>query len=244
MTFLEDFDRAPNRYARMVGIAYLAIIAIGLFGEVFVRGTMVVSGDPAATANNIATSPGLWRAAIAGDLLMHVLDVPMIVIFYLLLRPVGRNLALFATAANLVQTAVLAANKLTLVLPLFLLGNTDYVNAVPALERQFLAYTSIQAHAYGFGIGLIFFGVACLARGVLILRAEYLPRFLGYLLFAAGVAYLFNSFALLLAPDVASTAFPVFAAVAFVGEFSLALWLVAKGVNLPAWTTRLSQKLQ
>ncbi len=88
-----------------------------MFGEMFVRGTLVVH-DPAETLRNIASAEGLWRAGLAGDLLMHVFDLPLIAIFYFLLRPVDRPLALLATLLNLVQTAVLVANKLTMVAPL------------------------------------------------------------------------------------------------------------------------------
>jgi len=56
----------------------------------------------------------LWRAGIAGDLLMQVADILTIIIFYLLLRPISRSLALMSTAFNLIQTAVLALNKLAL----------------------------------------------------------------------------------------------------------------------------------
>lgn len=47
----------------------------------------------------------------------------------------------------------------------------------------------------------------------------------------AGVSYLVNSLALLLAPAVASALFPAVLLPAFVGELSLALWLIARGVR-------------
>ena len=40
----------PFWEARIGGLLYLTIIVAGAFGEVFVRGPRVVSGDPAATA--------------------------------------------------------------------------------------------------------------------------------------------------------------------------------------------------
>ena len=110
-------EQSPQRYARIGGVVYLAIIVLGIFGEAFVRGTLVVSGDATATANAIAASESLWRVGITGDLLMHVLDLPMILLLYVLLRPVSETLALLATFLNLIQTAVLVANKLNLLAP-------------------------------------------------------------------------------------------------------------------------------
>ena len=233
-----SFDRSPQRYARVGGILYLAIIFLGLFGELVVRGTLVVSGDVAATANGISTSEFLWRAGIVGDLLMHVCDVPVIVILYLLLRPVSESLALFATFINLVQTAVLVANKLNLFFPLLLLGDASYLKAFSPEQLHALSYLAIKAHGVSFAIGLIFFGVACLVRGYLIFKSGYFPKSLGLLLLIAGLSYLINSIALLLAPSFAAAIFPGILVPALIGELFFALWLIVKGVNMAQWKAR------
>jgi len=56
----------------------------------------------------------------------------------------------------------------------------------------------------------------------------------------AGVCYLTNSFALLLAPKVANALFPAILVPAFIGELSLCLWLLVKGVNVARWEERAS----
>jgi hypothetical protein len=232
--------RSPQRQARVAGLLYLAIILLGLFGEGFVRGTLVVAGDAAATAGAISASPTLWRAGIAGDLLMHVCDLPVILVLYLLLRPVSESLALLATFLNLIQTAVLVANKLTLLVPLFLLEDSPYLKALTSQQLQALSQLAIKMHGYGFGVGLVFFGFACLVRGYLLYRSGYFPRALGLLMVAAGLSYLVNSFALLLAPSLAAMLFPAVLAPALVGELALCLWLIVKGVDLPQWEQRAS----
>jgi hypothetical protein len=212
---------------RVAGAMYLAIIGLGLLGEAAVRGSLVVAGDVAATASNIVASQSLWRTGVATDLLMHVLDVPLIVFFYLLLKPVSYPLALLATAFNLVQTCVLAVNKLTLVGALSALTLPAAVAGAPDPDAARLAYLAVKLHGYGFGIGLIFFGLTCLVRGYLMFRSGYVPRVLGVLLGLAGLSYLVNSAALLLWPALASLLFPAVLLPAFVGELALALWLVA-----------------
>jgi len=231
-------ERAPQGYARLAGVMYLAIILLGMFGELYVRAQLVVPGDASATARAIAASPQLWRAGIVGDLLMHVLDVPVILIFYVLLRPVSKSLALLATLFNLVQTAVLAVNKLNLMVPLFLLGDAAYLKAFSSEQLHALALLAIDAHAHGFGIGLIFFGMACLVRGALIWRSGFWPKALGVLIFFAGLSYLMNSFALLLAPALAASIFPGVLVPAFVGELAFCLWLIVRGVNTERWPQR------
>lgn len=239
----QSLERSPQIGLRLAGLLYLAIIALGLFGEAVVRGSVVLPGDAAATAARIAAEPLLWRAGIAGDLLMHVLDLPVILALYYLLRPVSRPLALLATLFNLVQTAVLAANKLNLLLPILLLQGSGTGQAFSATQLQALTALAINLHSYGFGIGLIFFGIACLLRGWLIARSGFLPKPLGLLLLLAGLSYLLNSFALLLAPKLAAAMFPVILMPAFVGELALALWLIVKGVDLQQWRQRRADSL-
>src|SRR6188768_259876 len=105
---------SPQKYARIGGVIYLIIIVAGVFAEAFVRNKLVVSGDATATAQNILSSPLLWRIGICADLIMQVCDLPLIMIFYVLLKPVNKNLALLNLLLNVIQTAVLVANKLNL----------------------------------------------------------------------------------------------------------------------------------
>jgi Domain of unknown function (DUF4386) len=230
----QTFEASPQVYARIGGILYLLIIVAGALGEIFIRGTVIVSGDAVSTASNIMASQSLWRIGITGDLLMHVFDVPLMLVFYVLLKPVNKNLALLAVLFNLIQTAVLVANKLNLLMPLFLLGNADYLKAFEPNQIYALTYVFVRAHDYGFGIGLIFFGFACLIYGYLLFKSGYFPRTLGVLMVIVGLSYLTNSFTLILAPAYAGTIFPVLV-LALIGELSLCLWLLVKGVNVQRW---------
>ena len=159
---------------------------------------------------------------------MHVCDVLLILVFYVLLRPVNKNLALLAVLFNLIQTAVLLANKLNVLMPLVLLGNADYLKAFESNQLYPLTYLFIKVHDYGFGFGLIFFGFACLIYAYLLFRSGYFPRTLGVLMMIAGLSYLTNSFTLILAPAYAGTIFPILV-LALIGELSLCLWLMVKG---------------
>lgn len=235
MTDAFAIDRSPQRYARIGGALYLAIIVAGLFGELGVRDALIVSGDAAATANRIASSEMLWRVGIAGDLFMHICDVPLLVILYFLLRPVSASLALLALLFDFVQTAVLVAGKLSLLIPLFVAGGATYLGAFEPAQLQAFSYLFIRLDSFGFGFGLIFFGCGCLATGYLIRKSGYLPAWIGVLMQLAGACYLINSFALILAPSLAHAMFPVILVPSFIGEASFCLWLLVKGVDVPRW---------
>jgi hypothetical protein len=147
-------------------------------------------------------------------------------ILFLLLSPVNKNIALLALLFNIVQTATLVANQLTLV-----------VAELLSAEQPALTDIAIRAYSYGEPLGLVFFGFALLAVGYLIRHSGYLPWILGLMIQVAGASYIANSFLLLAAPnvDVANIALllPI-----FVAELSLALWLLVKGVDASKWELR------
>jgi hypothetical protein len=233
-------ETSPQVYARIGGILYLMIIVVGALGEIFVRGTLIVSGNAASTASNIMASQSLWRMSIAGDIMVHVFDIPLMLALYVILKPVNKNLALLAVLFNLIQTAVLVANKFNLLMPLFLLGNADYLKSFEPNQLYTLIQLFVRLHEYGFGIGLIFFGFVCLIQGYLLFRSGYFPRTLGVLMAIAGLSYLTNSFTLILAPAYAATIFPILV-LALVGELSLSLWLLVKGVRVEEWKKRAAE---
>jgi hypothetical protein len=228
-------EKSPQLYVRIGGVMYLLIIIAGIFSELFVRGKLVVSGDAAVTANNIINSSSLWRMGIGADLLMHILDIPVMLIIYILLRRVNRNIALLVLLFNIVQTAVLVANKLNLIAAMLPLGNKTYLNAVDPQIWQAQTYLSIRLHDYGFGVGLIFFGFVCIFEGYLIYKSGFFPRWIGVLMQVAGLCYLVNSISLLLAPEVASILFPAILVPCFVAELSFSLWMIVKGINIQEW---------
>ena len=80
---MEDhaIQTSPNLYARLGGVLYLIIIVIGGLGEMLVRGTLIVPGDAAATAERIRASELLWRTGIAAELVLLICAVVLTLIF-------------------------------------------------------------------------------------------------------------------------------------------------------------------
>jgi hypothetical protein len=230
-------ETSPQVYARIGGVLYLIIIVIGFCSEFFVREKLVVSGDVTATANNIVASESLWRISIACDLILLVSAVALTLILFVLFRPVNKNLALLAVFFNLVELPIEAVSKLCLLAALFLSGNADYLKAFEPHQLHALVKISVKLHDYGFGIDLVFFGFACLIYGYLLFRSGYLPRTLGVLMAIAGVSYLTNSFMLILAPAHAGTVSFILV-LALIGELSLCLWLMVRGVDIPKWNEK------
>jgi len=216
----------------------LIIIVIGLFGEAFVRDKLIVSGDAAATARNLMASESLWRFHIAAELLLLICAIVLLTILFVLLRPVSRELTLLALFFNLVSIGLEAATAMYLVVALFPLGNAAYLKAFSPEQLYAMATLSLKSHGYGFGVSLLFFGCFCLVIGHVIYKSGFLPKALGALMQIAGLCYLTDSFSLILSPPVANRLFPAVLIPAFVGEMSLCLWLLLRGVDVHRWKER------
>jgi hypothetical protein len=232
-------ETSPQLYARLGGALYLVVIAFGLFAEGFVNGKLIVSGDAAATAHNIMAAPMLWKLSVAGNLIVPVCAVAQTWIYYLLLRPVSKSLVLLSVFFNLVSLAVEAVSKLFLLVVMPTLGNAAYLHAFEPQQLQALAYLALKSHDIAFNIALIFFGCACLVDGYLIFQSRYLPRLVGILLQIAGACYLAACFASLFAPALASLLIPAILIPPFIGESTMCLWLLIKGVNIAKWNERI-----
>jgi hypothetical protein len=232
-------ETSPQTYARVGGMLYLFIIVAALFGEGFVRGSLIVPRDPTATANNILGSEVLFRVGLAGEMLTCVCDVALAMILYFLLRPVSRNLALLAAFFRLTFVGIYGVAKLFEIAALAALGGADYLKAFEPQQLHDLAYLSLRVHSLGYGASLLFFGFCCVVFGYLIYQSGYLPRILGALLVIGGVGYVVFSLAQMLAPAFAAQyLFPWAMLPAFPAELGLALWLTAKGVDVPKWRER------
>ena len=234
-------ETSPRLYARIGGVLYLIIIVVGLFGEAFVRDRLIVMGDAKATAANILSHESLWRLHIAAELVLLICAVALLMILYVLLKPVSRELALLALLFNVVSIGLETAITMYLIVALFPLGGAAYLKAFAPEQLFAMASLSLKSHGYGFGVSLIFFGCFCLVVGYLIFRSAYLPKTIGVLMQIAGLCYLTNSFALILAPALANRLFPAILLPAFVGEASLCLWLLVKGVNIERWEEKLAR---
>lgn len=239
----ENNGRSIQAYARSGGILYLVIIFLGVVGEAVIRNSLVVRGDAAATAQRILEAEFLWRLGIAGQLVLLVAGVALLMVWYVLLRPVSRNFAMLMVFFVLVSLAVESISGFYLHATLAPLTNAALQGLDPS-QLHALVYMNVIAHSHTFGMALVFFGVACLLVGYLIRKSGYLPKLIGVLMQIAGVCYLLNSFARILVPELAGLLFPMILLPAFIAESTFALWLLIKGVDVAVWQRKTGENFR
>ena len=227
-------EESPRVKARKAGGLWLMVIAAGMTAFV-IRSPLIVRGDAAATATNILASESLDRLAFIADLVAGVCYLGVTVLLYDLLKPVSRSLSMLAAFFGLAGVAIGSATSLTNLATLVLLGGEQYSSAFTTSQLQALAMMSLRLSFQGFNIAMVFFGFQCLLIGCLIVRSTFLPRILGVLLAIGGSSYVISSFATFLAPVFGARLAPFIVPAALLGEGSLTLWLIVKGVNEQRW---------
>lgn len=227
----ELIQTSVTTYSRAAGIFLVLSIFGGWFWEMYVPSVML-TGDAATTAAQLRLHEGLFRLGFAAYLVEAFSDVVLAWLFYVLLRPVHRDLALLSAFFGLVSMLVFAVTMLLyFAAPMFLSGNR-YLAAFPPDQADSMASLFLSLYAGLSGVSMLFYGTAWLIRGYLTFRSTYLPRLLGALMVAAGLGFVAKTAAQVLAP---AYSWDVLLAPMFLNAVALAIWMLAKGVDRDKW---------
>jgi Domain of unknown function (DUF4386) len=223
-------ETSVKTYSRAVGIFLLLSIIGGWFGEMYVPSVMM-TGEAATTAGQLRLNEGLFRVGFAAYLVEAFSDVVLAWLFYVLLRPVHRDLALLAAFFGLVSMSLFAVTKMFYFAgPMFLKGG--YLAAFPLDQRESLASQFLSLYAGLSGLFMLFYGAAWILRGYLTFRSTYLPRLLGALMVAAGLGFVAKNITKVLAP---AYSWDALLAPMFLNAVALTIWMLVRGVNRSEW---------
>jgi hypothetical protein len=232
-------EAAQTRAARLAGALYLITMATGVFGEIFVRGSLIVS-DVTQTAQNIIASERLFRIGIVSDLATFTGVLVLTWALYVLLRPVDRDLALLAAFFRVVEVAVSTAATVNSLVALRLLSSAEYLEAFEVSQLHTLSRLARNAFGFGFDIGFVLTGLGSAVFAYLLLKSRYVPQVLaGWGVFAS---LLFATHAVLII--VFPSAAEILRLVSYIPmgiyEVTLGFWLLLKGARLQASSSTLA----
>jgi hypothetical protein len=221
---------STKQVARRAGVLYLLFSIFGIFALLYVPSVLIVHGDPAATARNIAASETLYRAGIVADLLAQAGFIWVTVVLYQLLRGVDSILALLMLVLSVVQMPIVFVSETSHLALLPLVHNAGPWTALSEAQRNAQISLSLSGYQNGLLVTELFMGLWLFPFGLLIAKSRFLPRFLGVLLFLAGLAYVSETVTWLLfpayGPAVGKVASPLRAL-----ELVIPLWLLIVGAK-------------
>ncbi len=226
----------PRTAARIAGIAYVILFALGVFANFFVREGLIVSDDARATAANMMESEGLFRLGMVAFLAISLIDVVVAWALYIVFRNADRDLSLLTAWFRLVYTIFLGAALIYFFQALQLLNGAVFLTAVETRQREAQALLALETFNSTWLIGLAAFGLHLILLGGLVLRSRYAPKALGYVLVAAGAAYMLDTIAHTVLPnysDYESLFITAVSVPAVIAEGWFGLWLLLRAGKRP-----------
>jgi hypothetical protein len=218
---------------RSAGLLYLLSSIVGFFAMGYVPDKLIVHGNAAATANNIAAHETLFRFGIAGELIGQAGFIFVALALYGLLKCVNRRHASLMVILIVVSIPIAFVNELNSLAALVLVRGADFLSIFEKPQRDALAMLFLNLHGRGLVVAELFWGLWLFPLALLVYRSRFLPRFLGIWLALAGFAWVILSLTGILLPQYQNNV-NTYSQPAFFGEIAFMLWLVIKGAKPPA----------
>jgi hypothetical protein len=192
---------------------------------------MIIAGDAAATANNIAASKSIFTLSVFMDLTVQVVFIFLVLFLYQLLKHVNKNQTALMVILFLVSVPIAMLNAVTHFAALLLSTGADYLITIPAEQLHALVPFFLELNEYGIYIAYIFWGLWLFPLGYLVFKSGFLPKILGIYLMISCFGYLIDFVTFYFFPNfgVSINMLTGWA------ELFLCLWLLIKGVNLEEW---------
>jgi hypothetical protein len=219
-----------NKKARFAGVMYLLLMVAPL-RLMYIPDVLFVTGNPAATAANIASHERLFRLGIVSDLLAGIFGLLLTLALYRLFKDVDQELAvLMVILGGLMVTPIYFVNTTTDAGALLFARGTDFLSVFNQPQREAMTTLFLRLHHHGVLVNEVFWGLWLFPFGLLVYKSRFIPRILGVWLIINGFAYVIASFTGLLAPQYESAVFnSLFPAL--LGEVAIMLWLLIRGAR-------------
>ena len=220
---------SPRTVARLIAVFTLLTVIGGVYAQGYVAEKLIAWRDATTTASNFLVHRNLALSGLAVYLVEMACNVVSTVLFYVLLKPAGRTLALTALSLGLIACCIKTMARVFFGAPLFVLSST-YAQALSPELRNDLALLFLLVNDRTAGMAMVFFGCFALLEGILILRSTFLPRFLGWLAIVGGIGWLSN-----LWRPLWSQVGNYVLLVALLGVAVKVFWFLRYGVNEQRW---------
>src|SRR5438093_10315269 len=227
----------PRLIGRILALLSLVLIISGVFAQGFVSNRLIDFSNAATTANNILAHKGLFQLGFTVFLIEMACNVATTALWYVLLRPVNRSMALVAAFIDLAGAVFKTFARVFFIAPLWVLLRTGspVLSGFTSEQVQSIALILLRVNNTGAGIAVAFFGFSVTLNGYLIFRSTFLPRWLGVLAMISGLGWL-----TFLYPPLGYSAFMILALIALLGSAAMIFWLLVFGVNEEKWKQQAS----
>jgi Domain of unknown function (DUF4386) len=221
-----------KKQAHIAGVLYVLASIMAVFAWVYVNGKVFVRDDATATANNIRASEALLRLGIASELIGSIIFIFVVLALYRLFKAVSEKHAMAMAILLLISTPISLLAVLGELAALIVAGGANFLSTFDQHQLDSLSYLFFRLHGQALVVAQVFWGLWLFPFGTLVIRSGFIPRFLGYLLFIAGVGYLIGSLTVLVLPTYKQLGDQI-AMILELWELPIIFWLLIWGAKIP-----------
>ncbi len=214
--------------ARLTGVTYLLMIPFSILGILYIPDAILVSGDMAATINNITANKTMFHLSIFASLVVQLIQIILVLLLYKLLSHASKIAGVLMIAFIIPAVSIAMLNEVNLLAISSLVSDAAYAASFTAEQIQGLVGLLFEMHQSGVMIAQIFWGIWLFPMGYLVYKSGFIPRIIGVLLMIGCFGYLSDSLFFVLNIDIGFTV----SEFTFFGEVLLPLWLVFKANNI------------
>jgi|SRR5215831_1124971 len=218
-----------KKTARIAGLWYL-MFALGPFYLLYVPSQTIVRNDAPATAARILSHETLFRFGLLAETAGAVVFIGLAMALYRLFQDVDRHRARQLVGLVLVSAALVLVGVVFNAAALTVFRGDNAFSAFDQHTREAIGILLIRLHGQSNGVNQVFWGLWLLPFGWLVVRSQFLPRWLGYWLLVDGVCWIVSAATDFLAPAYSDILFRIFQP-AFLAELAMMLWLLIVGAK-------------
>ncbi len=211
--------------ARITGIWYLSLAVFGVLGFLVFHPKVFITGDPAATLQNIIENESIIRTRLLLEVMIVLSQALTAVWFYKLFRNINEWAAWAVGIWGTVNAVAIMISAIAMGAVIGIANSSVLPMEDNLLSIQIFQHIITNAWA----VGSLFFGLWLIPMGYIVTHSRRMPVWLGYTLIIGGFGYILSTLLHYAGIELSFTDFLTIPAT--VGEFWMIGYLLIFGIR-------------
>ena len=220
-----------KKTARIAGLWYL-VLAIGAGYTWFYINKTFMPESAVLTAQNILATETQYIASILLSIVGQIGFTLLALTLYRLFKNVNKTQARLMLTLVSISVAISFVNIIFQTGALVFLNRASYFTTFTTEQIYELTTMFLHLNIFGVYVVTIFWGLWLFPFAYLAHKSNFFPKVIAYLLVISGICYIFASLSFIISPEVHKTLESYLSIPQTIGEVSVLLWLLIKGVSV------------
>ena len=185
------------------------------------------------TVGNILKTESQYVASIILSIVGQIAFVFLALTLYRLFKTVNQIQARLMLTLVFISVSIMFVNIIFQTSSLVILSRTKYLTAFTASQLSDLATMFLHINIIGVYVVDIFWGLWLFPLAYLTYKSDLFPKIIAIVLVISGIGYIIDSLSFLISQDIHNMLRNYLSIPEAIGEMTMLLWLLIKGVSNP-----------